>query len=76
MDEPCFYEIRVQGYLRERWSDWFEGLTIRREPTGEMVLDGPVVDQAALHGVLTKIRDLGLPLISVQRVGRGERAKS
>lgn len=60
-----FYQIRVKGHLGPEWSAWFEGLTIRNEPTGEAVLAGPVVDQAALHGLLAKIRDLGLPLVSV-----------
>jgi hypothetical protein len=62
------YEIRIEGHLRPEWSAWFSGLTITNEPNGEAVLAGPVVDQAALHGLLAKVRDLGLPLLSVKRV--------
>ncbi len=61
------YEIRVEGLLADRWSPWFEGLTIRREANGETVLSGSLPDQAALHGVLAKIRDLNLNLLSVTR---------
>lgn len=61
------YEIRLKGHLDNRWADWFEGLTITLEDNGETLLSGPVVDQAALHGLLRKIRDLGMPLISVKR---------
>jgi hypothetical protein len=63
------YELRVQGHLDDRWSDWLGGLSVRRQNDGTTVLAGPLVDQAGLHGVLTRIRDLGLPLLSVQRVG-------
>ncbi len=63
------YEIRVQGRLGLEWSEWFEGLTINQQPNGDSILAGPVPDQAALHGILIKIRDLGLPLLSVRRVG-------
>lgn len=63
-----FYQIRVKGHLGPEWSAWFDGLTITNEPNGEAVLAGPVVDQAALHGLLAKVRDLGLPLLSVNRV--------
>src|SRR5215210_680365 len=66
--EPGHYEIRIKGYLDDRWADWFEGLTITRENNGETLLTGQVADQAALHGLLRKVRDLGLPLISVTRV--------
>jgi len=61
------YEIRVKGHLDVRWADWFDGLTLTRESDGTTVLRGSVVDQAALHGVLGKVRDLGLPLIAVNR---------
>jgi hypothetical protein len=61
------YEIRVKGHLGRHWTDWFEGLTITLEEDGDMLLTGPVVDQAALHGLLRKVRDLGLPLLSVNR---------
>jgi hypothetical protein len=62
------YEIRVEGLLDPRWSSWFDGLHITNEPRGVTVMAGAVVDQAALHGLLVKIRDLGLPLISVYRI--------
>ena len=62
------YHIRVRGHLDDRWSDWLGGLTIQRRDDGTTVLAGSVVDQAALHGVLASIRDLGLPLLSVNRV--------
>jgi hypothetical protein len=62
-------EIRVQGQLDERWSDWFEGLAITHIEESETVLAGPVADQAALYGLLAKLGALGLPLLSVQRVG-------
>jgi hypothetical protein len=61
------YEIRVEGHLTTDWSDWFEGLTVRQEASGETVLSG-ALDQAALHGVLAKVRDLGLVLVAVQRI--------
>jgi hypothetical protein len=63
--EPELYEIRLKGHLAERWAYWFEGLTITLEDNGDTLLTGPVIDQAALHGLLKKVRDLGLPLISV-----------
>jgi hypothetical protein len=71
-DEPGFYEIRIKGHLDDRWGDWFEGLTITLEDNGETLLTGPVVDQAALHGLLKKVRDLGMPLISVSPVEPGQ----
>ena len=61
------YEFQVKGLLDKRWSEWFGGLTIRHQEDGTTVLVGPVVDQAALHGVMVRIRDLGLPLLSVKR---------
>jgi hypothetical protein len=67
--EPGRYEIRLKGHLDNRWAAWFEGLTITREDNGDTRLTGPVVDQAALHGFLRKVRDLGLPLVSVIQVG-------
>jgi hypothetical protein len=66
------YEIRVQGHLGLQWTDWFGGLTITLEDNGDTRLTGPVVDQAALHGLLKKVRDLGMPLISVNRVEPGQ----
>jgi hypothetical protein len=68
------YEIILQGHLSSQWSSWFNGFTITLDQHGRTILVGPVIDQAALHGVLKKIRDLGLPLISVNRLDRGEEA--
>ena len=65
---PGLYEIRLKGHLDDRWADWFGSLTITREDNGDTLLTGPVVDQAALHGLLRKVRDLGLPLIAVNLV--------
>ena len=67
MDAARVYEIRVEGHLADRWSDWFEGLAICNGPDSEVTLTGPITDQAALFGVLTKIHDLNLILISVRR---------
>lgn len=64
-DAPQMYQIRLEGHLSYQWMDWFDGLTITLADNGDTVLTGPVVDQAALHGLLKKVRDLGLPLISV-----------
>ncbi len=62
------YQIVVEGHLDSEWSEWFDGLTITLEGSGETILSGPIVDQTALHGVLIKIRDLGLPLLSLVRI--------
>ena len=62
------YQIRVKGHLGEQWQSWFDGLTITNVEQGEAILSGSLPDQAALHGVLTKIRDLGLPLLEVRRI--------
>jgi hypothetical protein len=67
MTGETMYEIRVEGRLGAEWSSWFDGLTVQDLPDGETILRGPVADQAALHGILVKIRNLGLPLVSVQR---------
>jgi len=67
-DGSGLYEIRLKGHLDDRRSEWFEGLTITLEDNGDTVLTGPVVDQAALHGLLKRVRDLGMPLLSVNFV--------
>jgi len=67
-DAPRLYEIRIEGHLDDRWADWFGGLTITLEEDGNTRLTGPVVDQAALFGLLRKVRDLGMPLVSVSQV--------
>ena len=70
--QPLVYQIRIQGHLGRQWTDWFGGLTITLEDNGETLLTGLVVDQAALHGVLRKVRDVGMPLLSVNHVKPGE----
>ena len=65
---PEQYSIRIEGHLSMNWSDWFEGMTITQTESGETILQGSVPDQAALHGLLTRIRDLNLPLVSVTRI--------
>ncbi|RME45334.1 MAG: hypothetical protein D6791_11010 [Chloroflexi bacterium] len=65
-DESPIYEIRIAGQLDERWSDWFGGLTLTLDEHGDTLLTGPIADQAALHGVLRKVRDLGMSLLSVR----------
>ena len=67
-DDPGQYEIRLKGHLDSRWSAWFDGLTLTEDSDGTTVIHGSVVDQAALHGLLQKVRDIGLPLVSVTRV--------
>ena len=62
------YEIRIKGHLGQQWTAWFEGMTITHPDNGETLITGPIVDQAALHGLLRKVRDLGLPLISVSQI--------
>ena len=70
--EPDRYVIRVQGHLPPRWAAWFDGMALTTEGDGTTVLSGPVVDQSALHGLLQRVRDVGLPLISVVQVGPGQ----
>jgi len=72
LDRPVVYQIRVKGHLDSSWSDWFDGLTITPETNGETLLSGPVIDQAALHGLLKKVRDLGLPLLLVKQLKTGD----
>jgi len=82
LDKPLpttpFYEIRIKGHLDSQWATWFDGLTITLEENGETLLSGPVPDQAALHGLLKKVRDLGMPLVSVVPVqsNRSEQGKT
>ena len=71
-DLPRIYEIKIDGHLGGQWSDWFDGLTITLEDDEQTLLTGPVIDQAALHGLLKKVRDLGLLLLSVNRVESGQ----
>ena len=70
-DQPMVYQLRIEGHLGCQWTDWFGGLTITLEDNGDTLLTGPVVDQAALHGLFKKVRDLGMPLVSVNRVEPG-----
>lgn len=63
-----WYEIRLQGYLDQQWSAWFDGLTISHDPDGSTVLRGPLTDETSLHGVLIKVRDLAMPLLAVKRI--------
>jgi hypothetical protein len=66
------YQIRIKGHLGREWTDWFGGLSITLEDNGDTLLTGPVVDQAALHGLLRRVRDLGMPLLSVMRLNPGQ----
>ena len=72
LSEPMVYQIRITGHLGRQWTDWFGGMAITLEEDGETLLTGRVVDQAALHGLLKKVRDLGVPLLSVNRVEPGQ----
>ncbi len=65
------YQIRVKGHLDPQWTDWFEGVAITLEEGGDTLLTGPITDQAALHSLLRKVRDLGIPLVSVNRLEPG-----
>ena len=66
MSDDC-YRIRIQGHLDQRWASWFDGLALTHDEDGTTLLEGHVADQAALHGLLTKVRDMGLPLVSLTR---------
>jgi hypothetical protein len=68
---PVIYQIRIKGQLDSQWTDWFGGLTITLKENGDTLLTGPVVDQAALHGLLRRVRDLGMPLVSVNPLEPG-----
>jgi hypothetical protein len=74
--QPTVYQIRLKGHLDSQWADWFEGLIITLEEDGSTLITGPVIDQAALHGLLKKVRDLGLPLVSVCPVEHGQADQS
>jgi hypothetical protein len=67
-DQPMIYQIRIGGQLGDQWNEWFAQMTMTVADNGDTLLTGPVVDQAALHGLLRKVRDLGLPLISVSQI--------
>ena len=69
--QPVVYQIRLKGHLGHEWTDWFGGLSITLEANGDTLLTGPVIDQTALHGLLKKVRDLGLPLVPVSPVEPG-----
>lgn len=72
VEQPFVYQIKVEGHLNPRWSDWFGGMTITLLRQGDTVLTGPLADQAALYGLLRKIRNLGMPLVSVRRVKQNQ----
>ena len=72
LSQSMVYQIRIEGHLDRQWTAWFEGLTITLEDNGDTLLTGPVVDQAALYGLLRKVRDLGIPLFSVIRLQPGQ----
>lgn len=69
-DQPLICQIRIKGHLGQQWMDWFDGLTITLEEDGSTLLSGSVIDQSSLHGFLKKIRDLGMPLLSVNSVSK------
>lgn len=69
IDQPMVYQIRIKGHLSTMWAEWFAGLNIKLEEDGNTLLTGTVIDQAALHGILKKVRDVGMPLLSVNSVG-------
>jgi hypothetical protein len=70
--QPQVYQIRIEGHLDDQWTDWFGGLTVTLEENGDTLFTGPIVDQAMLHGLLRKVRDLGLSLVSVNPIEPGQ----
>ena len=75
-DQPVVYQVRIQGHLRNEWADWFGDVTLTLEEDGNTLLTGPIVDQSALYGLLKKVRDLGMPLLSVNRVEPNQASES
>ena len=75
-DQRIVYQFRIKGHLRQQWMNWFEGLTITLEEDGNTLLSGPVVDQSAMHGILKKIRDLGMPLLSMKPIDSDSASKT
>ena len=75
-DQPIVYQIRIKGHLTSHWMGWFDGLTITLEEGGNTLLNGPVIDQAALHGILKRVRDLGLPLLSINPVDPNQESRT
>jgi hypothetical protein len=72
LDKPVIYQFRIKGHLDSSWTSWFEGLSVTLDESGDSLLTGPVADQAALHGLLKKMRDLGLTLVSVSPLDPGQ----
>ncbi len=75
-DRPKIFQIRIKGHLGQQWAGWFDGLTIVLEEDGNTLISGPVIDQSALHGILKKIRDLGMPLLSINSVDPNQSTKA
>ena len=75
VDQQMVYQFRIKGHLGQQWINWFDGLTITLEEDGNTLLSGPVLDQSAMHGILKKIRDLGMPLLSVKPIDSDSVAK-
>jgi hypothetical protein len=75
-DVPKIFQIKIKGHLGQQWAGWFDGLTIALEEDGNTLLSGPIADQSALHGILKKIRDLGMPLLSVNTIDPDQASKA